>query len=350
MGASLAKDSKVLSIRIDLDNSTYLVGEDLIGTIHLFINQRFKLNTLSLKFVGKETIEKYITKKDKITEKNHIRQINFDVCEFAKPIRAGIHSIPFKFQIPLELPGSFEYRKNKDYCAITYNLEAYTYIKNEKVSYKTKVLIRQDPVLKKIKNFHENCAEFESICSRQRNVCIMRMINNEEEFSVASTGKLELEIDNSKSSIQINYLQISLYSRITFLYSDNKKSTETEKILSKTFKTKILAHEKKSHPNNLILSFPFPKYQSSLRPYPSIQSVQIHSVYLLTIKALNTLFPICTYKVPSLMTPIKISAVYDIERVISWKPYYSKALDYNTIDLIENKGSDPSHLETESKN
>ena len=350
MGAALAKDSKSLSIRIDLDNSTYSAGEDLIGTVHLFINQHLRLNILSLKFVGKEIIEKFIKKGDKNTDKNLIRQLYFDVCEWNKSIRAGIHSIPFKFQIPLDLPGSFEYRKNKDHCAVSYKLEAFTFIKNKKVSYKTNVLIRQDPVISKIKNLHENCAEFESLCSRKQNVCIMRMMNSEEEFNVNSTGKLEVEVDNSKSSIQINYLQISIYSRITFRYSDNKKSTETEKILSKTFKSKILAFEQKTGLNHISLPLSFPKYQSSLRPYPSIQSSQIQSTYLLTIKALNTLFPICTYHVPYLATPIKISAVYDIERVISWKPYYSKALDYNTIELMEHKGSNASHLETESKN
>ena len=125
MGGANAKYNHNGGIFIQLENSAYFGGQEVAGMIHMNIISPMAPSTLYLIFKGKEqthweesrTISEQDvngnstsrTVVDYYTGKSRIVNFQYPIYRWDYPLPSGGYSLPFRFILPSNVPGSFHY-------------------------------------------------------------------------------------------------------------------------------------------------------------------------------------------------------------------------------------------------
>ena len=342
MGNQNSNDSSLFSIRMDLDSSTYFTGEEVSGTIHLFIYSPFTPSTLFLNFSGNEVTKHPATHTGSKTchrtknEKNKILIITstFPVCSWSTTLNQGTHSLPYKFMLPSEIPGSFSYKSSEE-IRISYKLKAYIQHNKIKVSTKLPIILRQDCIDFSKKKPEKPFFHFFGLRKHNKGKCELRVILNNEPYCCDDEdAEIKVEIDNKESLVLIEELEVSLYYIIDLDKGENK-STFSGRILRKRERVRVLPGQGRVGDDAVKVRLNLPRRKKLFNVVPSVRGATFESYFYVVAQVRSGGLFDCYNKTPSVMAFIKILPEIEVKNIVPIKPMYSRTYKYESIDLKE---------------
>lgn len=244
MEKNTAMRSSFGRISIELDKYIFIGGEPINGTVHLYVTSPLPPSTLYFRFRGKEKThwEESLSSHPGaaiVLYDGHasICNTNYEMMKWPDTIPVGYYTLPFNFQTPIGVPGSFKYFEEKTKGEISYHI--YTKIENLQTSIedKTIIYIIQSPVTTiPTINIGKTLALKQCCCNKGRIGMKILWVQD----SYKPNDKIEgfLEIDNSLGMQKICGVITRVYYNLRL-----KDKHRLVKFVSKTLGTKVFAIE-----------------------------------------------------------------------------------------------------------
>lgn len=241
MGTNSSNTASSGGMHIDLDKYVLTGGDTIEGTINIRLNLPLPPSSLYFEFKGKEKTHWQITESSHpgaaIVEhdgSSTICKVQYEIMKWEEFLQPGGYSLPFTFQTPIGIPGTFKFVDGKTRGEIDYCISCKLINSHEKIKTKTKISIIQDCTLiipqinrgKKIK--------LRSCCCSKGQLGL-KIIWSTSRFKTTDKIDCLLEIDNTYGMLPVTKVSTRLYYSLRL--KDANKSTKfiTNAISTKTF-------------------------------------------------------------------------------------------------------------------
>lgn len=196
-------------IEIQLENLDCFGGQEISGIIHISITSPIAPSTVLLIFKGKETT--YWRGRDRRNAFEGLQNIiNFQlpIYRWDQDIQPGGYSLPFKFILPTNIPGTFYYRRATDYdtaiAKISYKFHGKLIsLRNELLKGRVSVNVRQASV-----SYNTNVsvctnAKMRTWCCSSQGLCKINANFRQDSYCPSQIADIQVILDNSQSQLDV---------------------------------------------------------------------------------------------------------------------------------------------------
>jgi len=257
MGGSASSD-KFGKIFVKTEKNVYFPGETVSGWIFLNIVQVYPGSTLEIKIKGKEVLEIFKkaeeqtqggvvsskTKKNLVveTEKHenifyHHKMPIYAFDTKKKGIQPGQYMFPFSFLLQSYLPGSFEYKDEDVRARIYYKIKAHIIPdlkpKEPHMKFTQKVMLREKHKSNITKTVFTGIYKTLWCLSSGRTNVSFEF--DKDHYTPNDRFTMNIEVDNSTSSIPIQQFLLFIIAKFTFTTKDGRSMTKERNMAKRVF-------------------------------------------------------------------------------------------------------------------
>lgn len=348
MGSSTSKDSKC-AILITFSKATFSSDEVVWGKININVKKSIMAPTLNLRFKGREitSFEEKVKVHSPEGEKSEVQTFKGKriVCDQSYPINSwkiglakGGYVLPFTFQLPPNIPGSFYYDSNKASASIRYKFYA-ELISEEGEKYRDKSVVHISE-----KFSHENVEEIArfhtyklvSCCCLNRGICSLEVVSNQNTYNPTQIAIIEVKANLAGSKLSIKKIYCRLFFCLRIKSNDGRTCYRTGTLL-KTNSTVNIQKEGLLSDCAVKINLNLPAAKSQLEKRYSTKGELIDFVYKIEIKASLNGYFMCRSEMPLILHELFIVADPVIlasapQAPPDWNPQELEIfnIDYNT--------------------
>lgn len=261
------------SLHVCVDKADYAPGEEVTGSVYLYLRRRIKTETVWLKL--KCTEETHLGRRKGL--KHWVRQ-RFALGKWPKEIPAGSYSLPFRFTLPTSLPCSFKIALDQASASITYKLKAQVSGKNSRLKHHLLLPIHSLPLLQP--GGREEQLSHTASCCRNRGVVKLIAGFERASYTPGLSPSLIVEVDNSKGSMQMSGLVMRLYRLLKLKDDKGKANVWKWELLSLQKECRIPSRKNLLEHQAIMLSLSLETFRVSLTEAPTVNSTLIECHYL----------------------------------------------------------------------
>jgi hypothetical protein len=276
------------SITIQLDSETVCVGNSLKGNVHCELHTAISTGTLNIELIGAESCEWREKQSD---GKQVLHKGSKQIAQYSTPVCAvdgeeyapGYHSFPFTFQVPANYAGSFSMKQPPCTQAdISYYVIALLQCDDRQVKSEAEfVTITSRPEVVKSIEERMYATMFTWGCFSQGQVQLVVHIDKNA-YQPGETIKILIEIDNSKSSLNIESVSVTLSRRIRLRSNRSSSMITSDTIHSHTYSRCVAAGQIAS---SMLLKMPVKRTFPGILKAPTVKCTHIECIYFLSISA-----------------------------------------------------------------
>lgn len=311
-------------IVVQLENSSYQIGAEVVGMIHMSLTTDISRSTLYLCFVGKE--------KTKWVESRRVSHRDFDgkvhnttefidhsgklyICKYSFPIIAwdagisqGNYSMPFSFRLPDNVPGSFNYEKGSNLASISYKIKMKLVgVSNELVKGKTLIHIRQNFDARFNQEISQNInAHLKTWCCVDKGTCKISASYPQNSYNPSQIVQCHAQIDNSQSKLEVTGVVCNLCYSIRLKDHGGQTHFVKENILSTTASVKISSGSSLLNTSAVEIKQDLPSIANILQSMYTTRGQLIECIYTNEVKAEMDGLCMCCGDTPSINSYINI--------------------------------------------
>ena len=273
-------------LTIQFKKESYYEGQTLDGVIILEPKQNLVMNDILIKFKQSEyfvyVVDEKTTVSDINTQTYFERRLNagefLNMNSQMLSLTPGSYKFPFQFQLPKDIPASFEYPFRNRRASIRYIFSAEILSPYAKSVSETYVWIKSRPINIPSQIKHENYVKVKNvgIVSRgQSGLALFTMANN---FRPNDMVPFTIDIYNEDCAIRVNEVKISIKRIVTFMKGGKEYQKRTA-ILRKKYPCICEKNSKNSfHYDDLQLrdnELKDADFNRSLNPYPFLDDLNL---------------------------------------------------------------------------
>ncbi|OMJ82326.1 hypothetical protein SteCoe_16985 [Stentor coeruleus] len=240
MGTNSSNTASSGGMHIDLDKYVLTGGDTIEGTINIRLSLPLPPSNLYFQFKGKEETHWQITESSHpgaaIIEhdgSSTICKVQYEIMKWTESLQPGDYTIPFTFQTPVGIPGSFKFIDGKTRGEIQYFLSCKLINSHQKFKTKTKISILQDCTLIIPQINRGKKARLRSCCCSKGQLGL-KIIWSTPRFKTTDKIDCLLEIDNTHSMLPVTKVSARLYYNLRL-----KDINKSSKFVTNTISTKV---------------------------------------------------------------------------------------------------------------
>lgn len=278
---------------INLECGSYYVGQIVTGVINISLTKDIDSCELFLAFRGKEKTL-WFSGDGKVQYKGNHKICNFHYLLYNWPsgLKAGGYSLPFSFQLPDNIPGSFLYHlpetiwSKKIKANISYYLQCRLITLNkEKIKAKSKITIFR-PTKSLITNIvAQKEAKLSTWCCIKQGTCYLKAYIPQDTYNPSHSIHITAEVDNSKSSLNIHDLECELLCSLRLRDNNGNVTYRNSTILDHIERIKISSGDSLLSNSAVELKLNLPSIIHVLQKMYSTSSHLIECAFYIKIEA-----------------------------------------------------------------
>lgn len=358
MGNSVNGGTKVdqLFVYVQTNDPYYSPSSFVNGAVYLDVYMPVTIYNVELRLRGTERVKWEEQKNNgagdsnKIMEKMKDKQTIFSTTSLlhaaAETLPPGQYQYPFSFQLPDQIPGSFEI-KHGDYDGrIRYTLTAVLNCADrDPVKYRTELVVRQRPTVANY-NAPVSVDEEVCICCSNKGRCSVTCNFQSDTYQPGNTAILMTTVDNSICTVDIKHFTVTLKQTVDFRTRNGRSMAFSRDIRSSEFSGVASHTSTRSNPQLMSIQLE-ESFESGKLIQPSVQGMMVTCNYQLQVKPVFDATCASCSNTPTITVPLFIYApelqewvsaipqgfqpkVYDVCNIIV--PVPSIRLDFNAPD------------------
>lgn len=344
MGGNSSKYNRIGGIHVQLEKNSYAGGELMTGVIHISLSSPMPPCYLEFQFKGKEythwVVRRTVNKRTytyTYTGSAVVCKVRYNMMRWDFPLNSGGYSIPFTFLTPTGIPGSFNYTEGSTQAIIYYSIYGKLISNSEKLKGKTALNINQSPSsiqtnINLIKN-----AKISTWCCFPKGILTMKVHWPQNTYSPSQLIECLLEIDNSQSSLLVDYVTARLYYNLRIQSNGGMHKFTTGTILNVNVERQVLPGEKAIEQNAIKIQMNISNLRNQIANLHTTHGQLIECAFLIEVKAhTNGHFMCCgdSRSITSsfIIIPDNIVPLVQITAPVGWSPQL-----YNTVTMVYDK-------------
>jgi Arrestin (or S-antigen), N-terminal domain/Arrestin (or S-antigen), C-terminal domain len=290
------------NMAIQLESTSWLSGQELIGTVHIEAKERIGICTVFLILKGKEHTQWSVTRIVSSTDNdgNSTSSTETDyygadavICNFKYPffnfpdgLAPGGYSIPFSLMLPRNIPGTLYYKHGYDEAKITYKLHT-------KIETQTKQRLKgraEITIGTPITSYHTDVsvsrgARMKVCCCYDAGICKLRIAVPQDTYNPSQILKVNIEIDNSESQLDVLDLSARLYYTLRMRCNTVSTSVTSNTVIQKNANVRVRAGVSLLSTSSVEVQFDLPSIMNTLQKMYTTKGRLIECVYTLAVTA-----------------------------------------------------------------
>lgn len=342
--------SSIGNIYVELAKQSFTVGENIQGRVHISIQNEISPGFIDFQFSGKERVlwaEEGLSQASlsyTTNKKRSICKVRYELLTWDKPMERGDYTIPFSFNIPDSIPGSFFFEADTTKAVIYYSIcvklisDQYKLkSKNKVIIFAKKMTIERDVVVEKDSGF--------SACfCKKKGFVGLKSITSQDTYQPNQILECSLSIDNSKGKLHIKKVISSILYVIRINIPGQKRIFHQEYIYEQQQPVNVGPGELIAGPYAVKIQIDLSKIKHFLLRINSLDTEITQCTYFLDIKLVTEGWFMCGGEPPRISTPIYLYPDGDvpikaIEPPKNWKPQVFSLIniDYDSCFEVPSK-------------
>lgn len=344
-----------LCLYVQTNEPYYSPNSMVTGSVYLDLYRPLRIYSVELKLRGTERI-KWEELKDnpsgngnKITEKMkdklEIFRTVVQLQSMSGDLPMGQYQYPFAFQLPDQIPGTFDI-KHFDYDGrVRYTLTAVLSCSGrDPVKHRTELVVRQRPAMANY-NTPVRSDENVCICCSNKGRCSMTCHFQSDTYQPGNDAVLMTEVDNTICTVDIKNFVVSLIQHVTFKARNGKSSDFTRTVRSSDFPGIARHSSNRGNPQLMSLRLEESGSEAGKLIQPNVRGIMITCNYELEIRPIFDAPCSCCSNTPVVKVPLYIYApelrnwisaipqgfcpkLYNVQNIII--PMPSMKIEFNT--------------------
>lgn len=259
------------SVHVCVEKAYYAPGEEVSGLVYLYLRKRVKTETVWLKL--KCTEETHVAGRKGL--KHWVRQ-RFPLGKWDKEIRAGSYALPFRLTLPHSLPCSFKIALDRASASITYKLKAELTGKNS-LKHSIILPVRSQSLLQP--GTKEERVSHTASCCRNRGE--IRLIAGFERacYTPELSPNLIVEVDNSKGSMEMSGLVVSLHRLLKLKDGKGKVTVSKLQLMSLHRGQRIPPRQSLLEQQAMVIPLSLDSFRVAIAEAPTVSSELVECHY-----------------------------------------------------------------------
>jgi len=223
MGINIGTKLDNLTIYVQTNQPYYAPNAIVDGSVYIDVVKPTVVQRLDLCIKGKERIKWIDTGPEGNRagtgvnkNKNEVFNSTVSLHSFNGTLNQGQYQFPFSFQLPDNIPGSFDIKHENHEGRVKYTLIGILYVgTSDPIKYRSELIVRQQPLasdysVPKVQDQHV------SICCKNHGRCVLKCKFQSDNYQPGQEAMLMCGIDNSSCSALIKHFEVSLTQRLSF--------------------------------------------------------------------------------------------------------------------------------------
>jgi hypothetical protein len=307
-----------LFIYLQTNEAYYNPGSFVSGAVYLDVHRPVTIYNVELKIRGTERVKWEELRNDpkgdvnKITEKMKDKQAIFNASSPLQvapvTLAPGQYQYPFSFQLPDQIPGTFEI-KHFDYDGrIRYTLTAVLNCAHrEPIKYRAELVVRQRPTMANY-NSPVTAEEDVCVCCSNKGKCSMTCNFQSDTYQPGNDAVLMTTVDNSICTLAIRNFTVSLIQHVNFRMRNGKTTNFTRNVRTNEFPG-VPSHScNRGNPKLMSIKLEEPKFESGKVIQPSVHGMMITCRYELEVRPVFDASCSFCARVPVITVPLYLYA------------------------------------------
>eukprot|EP00826_Nyctotherus_ovalis_P036525 TRINITY_DN3246_c0_g1_i1.p1 TRINITY_DN3246_c0_g1~~TRINITY_DN3246_c0_g1_i1.p1 ORF type:complete len:541 (-),score=113.21 TRINITY_DN3246_c0_g1_i1:1914-3536(-) len=344
MGNSINGGVKLneIFVYVQTNDPYYSPSSFVHGAVYLDVYSPVTIYNVELRLRGTERVKWEEVKNsspgdnNKITEKMKDKQTIFSTTSLlqavAETLPPGQYQYPFSFQLPDQIPGTFEI-KHGDYDGrIRYTLTAVLNCADrDPIKYRTELVIRQRPTIANY-NAPVTVDEEVCICCSNKGRCSMTCNFQSDTYQPGNTAILMTTVDNSICTVDIKNFTVTLKQTVDFRTRNGRSMSFSRDIRSSDFSGVASHTSTRGNPQLMSIQLEEP-FESGKLIQPSVHGMMITCNYQLQVRPAFDATCACCSNTPTITVPLFIYAP-ELQEWVSAIPQDFHPKVYDVCNII----------------
>ena len=346
MGASFNGGLRLDSLLVYLQTKDpyYNPGSIVTGAVYLDVFRPVTIYNAELRIRGTERVKWEELKTNpqgdanKITEKMKDKQQIFDVSTLLQvgtaSLPPGQYQYPFSFQLPDQIPGTFEIKHFDHDGRIRYSLIVSLNCGGlaQPIKYRTELIVRQRPT---IPNYNAPVTSDEEVCVcfSNKGRCSMTCNFQSDTYQPGNDAMLMTTVDNKICTADIRNFTVGLIQYVNFRTRTGKVSDFTRTIRTKEFPGIQKNTSNQGNPQLMSIKLEESSFESGKLIQPSVDGTMIKCRYELKVVPVFDVPCSCCSRTPVITVPLYIYAP-ELQNWIPAIPPGFKPKVFETCNII----------------
>ncbi|OMJ70403.1 hypothetical protein SteCoe_31627 [Stentor coeruleus] len=313
MGGENSKYNRIGGIHIDLDQVIVKAGDTIKGMIHISLRSEIQACSLIFKFTGKSraTLKKSKSKSKSSVEAEEsssktICDIYHTLLHWSSPLAAGDYSIPFSYEIPKGVPGSFEGSVKDLFLHTFYTITAKLESKSEVLRQKNSVIISEGPRIHESPFALEKSAGIKSCCCVNKGDSLIKLSLPQNTYEVNQKIDLTVEIDNSHGKTSVKNLEAKIYLLLRYFPPIGEKIVATRTINTVTQKVHVKPGDSLFGDQAVKMQLNLNSIENDVNNMYSMFAGQIQCAYFIEVVGDVSGIFLCCGQIPAVKLPVTV--------------------------------------------
>lgn len=328
-----------LCLYVQTNDPYYNPNSIVSGAVYLDLYRPMNIFNIELRLRGTERVKweelrnnpsndaNKIT--EKMKDKQEIFRIGTSIYSMQGQLYTGQYQFPFSFQLPDQIPGTFNIQHFDYDGRIRYTLTAVVnFMGRDPVRYRTELVVRQRPHIANynapVKSDEEVC-----ICCSNKGRCSMTCHFQSDTYQPGNDAVLMTEVDNSICTVDIREFNISVNQHVIFRTRNGKTTNFTREVRSNTFPG--VGRGISTHGNPQLMSIRLEETEQGKLMQPSVHGMMITCNYELKINPIFDAPCSCCSNTPVIKVPLYIYA----PELQSWIPAIPQGFSPKVYDVCQ---------------
>lgn len=332
-----------LFLYLQTNDAYYNPGAFVSGAVYLDIYRPITIYNVELRLRGTERVKWEELKSgpqtdaNKITEKMKDKVSIFNTTNMlygmAQTLPPGQYQFPFSFQLPDQIPGTFEIKHFDFEGRIRYTLTAVLNCEGrDPIKYRTDLVVRQRPT---IANYNAPVTAEQEVCSCCSNKGRCTLICNfqSDTYQPGNDAVLMTTVDNSICTVDITNFAVTLKQNVNFRTRTGKTSSHTRNVRTNEFPGVPRHTSTRGKPQLMTIRLEESSFEHGKVIQPSVQGLMITCNYQLEVRPIFAVSCLCCSNFPMITVPMYIYAP-ELQNWISAIPQGFSPKVYDTCNII----------------
>ncbi|OMJ83239.1 hypothetical protein SteCoe_15893 [Stentor coeruleus] len=208
--------SSIGNIYVELAKQSFIVGENIQGKVHVSIQNDMPPGFLDFQFSGKERLlwaEEGLSQASlsyTTNKKRSICKVRYELFTWDKVLECGDYTIPFTFNVPDSIPGSFFFEADTTKFVIYYSICVKLVSDQYKLRSKNKVIIFAKKLNIERNVVVEKDVGFSGCFCKKKGFVKLKSVMSQDTYRPTEVLECSLDIDNSKGKTSIKKIISSI--------------------------------------------------------------------------------------------------------------------------------------------
>lgn len=313
MGGGSSKYNRIGGIHIDLDQVVIKAGETIKGVIHINLQSEIQACSLIFKLTGKEraTLKKSKAKSKSSVEAEEashrmICDISHTLLHWSSPLSAGGYSIPFSYEIPEGVPGSFEGSTKDLYVHTFYTITAKLESKSEVLRQKNTIIISEGPRIHQSPFTLEKSAGVKSCCCVNKGDTMIKLSLPQNTYEINQKVDLKVDIDNTHGKTSIKKLEARAYLILRYFPPLGQKIIGSRTINTVTEKVHVKPGDHLLGDQAVKMQLDLSSFENDVNNMYSLFAGQIQCAYFIEVVGDISGTFLCCGQIPTVRLPVTV--------------------------------------------